>query len=55
MALAFERAQSGFARVRPCPATLDARFFPGGDSFFRALPHLHGTDGFFAASWQRER
>jgi len=55
VALAFERAQRGFARVRPCLTTLDERFFPRGELFFRALPHLHGTDGFFAASWQRER
>jgi 16S rRNA C967 or C1407 C5-methylase (RsmB/RsmF family) len=24
------------------------------DGFFRCLPHLHDTDGFFAAVWERE-
>jgi 16S rRNA (cytosine967-C5)-methyltransferase len=25
----------------------------GPDRFLRTLPHRHGTDGFFAAAWER--
>lgn len=52
VAIAFEQAWSGFARIRPCASSLDESFFRAG--FFKCLPHLHGTDGFFAASWIRE-
>jgi 16S rRNA (cytosine967-C5)-methyltransferase len=49
VALAFEAAHPGFARVAPAvdPAVL------GPDGFLRAFPHRHGTDGFFAARWVR--
>lgn len=51
VARAFEDAHPAFARVRPGldPALLDA------EGFLRAWPHLHGTDGFFAAAWERRR
>jgi 16S rRNA (cytosine967-C5)-methyltransferase len=51
VARALEQARSGFARVRPLAGQLGESFFRGG--FFTCLPHLHGTDGFFAAAWQR--
>jgi 16S rRNA (cytosine967-C5)-methyltransferase len=46
---AFEDLHPGFARVRPSahPDLLD------GEGFLHAWPHLHGTDGFFAAAWER--
>jgi 16S rRNA (cytosine967-C5)-methyltransferase len=48
VARAFEGAHPSFRRERPAaPAPL-----VGGDGFFRALPHLHGTDGFFGAVWR---
>jgi 16S rRNA (cytosine967-C5)-methyltransferase len=51
VALAVERAHPELARVAPpVPAAL-----VGADRFLRALPHLHGTDGFFAAAWARRR
>jgi 16S rRNA C967 or C1407 C5-methylase (RsmB/RsmF family) len=25
----------------------------GADLFLRTFPHRHGTDGFFAAAWER--
>jgi 16S rRNA (cytosine967-C5)-methyltransferase len=51
VALAVERAHPELARVAPpVPAAL-----VGADRFLRALPHLHGTDGFFAAAWARGR
>jgi 16S rRNA C967 or C1407 C5-methylase (RsmB/RsmF family) len=25
----------------------------GPDRYLRAMPHRHGTDGFFAAAWDR--
>lgn len=55
VALAFERASPAFARARPGDGWLDARFVEEAPSgpFFRALPHRHGTDGFFAAVWER--
>jgi 16S rRNA (cytosine967-C5)-methyltransferase len=47
VARAFEAAHPAFRRARP-----DApRELVGDDLFFRSLPHLHGTDGFFGASW----
>jgi 16S rRNA (cytosine967-C5)-methyltransferase len=48
-ALAFEAAHPDFGRVRP--AAPEA--FAAPDGFFRAWPHRHGTDGFFAAVWER--
>jgi 16S rRNA (cytosine967-C5)-methyltransferase len=47
VAAAFERAHPEFRRVRPGAGWLDERFVR--DGFFVALPHRHGTDGFFAA------
>ena len=46
VALAFERAHPEFLRRAPdlCPTT---------EGFFRCLPHLHDTDAFFAAIWER--
>ena len=46
LALAFERAHPEF--VRRAPTVCET-----GDGFFRCLPHLHDTDGFFAAIWDR--
>ena len=49
VALAFEAAHPGFRRVAPdAPAEV-----VGPDHFLRAWPHRHGTDGFFAAAWER--
>ncbi|MGC4001532.1 MAG: RsmB/NOP family class I SAM-dependent RNA methyltransferase [Anaeromyxobacter sp.] len=49
VALAFEAAHRGFRRVVPAldPAVLTA------EGFVRTWPHRHGTDGFFAAAWER--
>jgi 16S rRNA (cytosine967-C5)-methyltransferase len=47
VAAAFERAHPAFRRVRPGAGWLDESF--ARDGFFVALPHRHGTDGFFAA------
>jgi 16S rRNA (cytosine967-C5)-methyltransferase len=47
VAAAFERAHPAFTRVRPGAGWLDESFVR--DGFFVALPHRHGTDGFFAA------
>ena len=44
----FERAHPGFRREAPLFPSLSTP-----DGFFRVLPHLHGTDGFFAATWTR--
>jgi 16S rRNA (cytosine967-C5)-methyltransferase len=49
VALAFERAHPGFVRLRP--ALAGAALDP--DGFVRTWPHRHGTDGFFAAAWER--
>ncbi|MBS2022907.1 MAG: RsmB/NOP family class I SAM-dependent RNA methyltransferase [Deltaproteobacteria bacterium] len=54
VAIAFERAQPRFQRVRPAAAT--TFIVDGADTqgpVFRALPHLHDTDGFFAAVWHK--
>jgi 16S rRNA (cytosine967-C5)-methyltransferase len=49
VALAFEATHPGWCRVAPtAPAAL-----VGPDLFLRAWPHRHGTDGFFAAAWDR--
>jgi 16S rRNA (cytosine967-C5)-methyltransferase len=48
---AFEREHPAFERV---PADAPAAFV-GEDGLFRALPHRHGTDGFFGAVWRRLR
>ena len=49
VALAFEAGHPGWRRVAPAlpPAVV------GPDGFVRTLPHRHGTDGFFAAAWER--
>ena len=49
VAEAFEAARPGWRRVRPDgPAEV-----VGADLFLRTFPHRHGTDGFFAAAWER--
>ena len=51
VAEAFEAARPGWRRVRPDgPAEV-----VGPDLFLRTFPHRHGTDGFFAAAWERLR
>ncbi|HVE83325.1 MAG TPA: RsmB/NOP family class I SAM-dependent RNA methyltransferase, partial [Myxococcales bacterium] len=45
---AFEQTHPSFRREPPFPASCATP-----DGFFRVLPHLHGTDGFFAAVWTR--
>jgi 16S rRNA (cytosine967-C5)-methyltransferase len=47
VAEAFEAEHPGFARADALPG------LAGADGFLRLLPHLHGTDGFFAAAWTR--
>ncbi len=62
IAAAFSSAQPGFTSV-PVAAELlrlkvdDAAALCAGDSgrFLRLWPHRHGTDGFFAAVWQRQQ
>lgn len=50
LARAFEAAHPEFERLTPdVPEELVH------DGFFVCLPHRHGTDGFFAAVWQRSR
>jgi 16S rRNA (cytosine967-C5)-methyltransferase len=51
VAQAFAQAQQDFEPIPLALAGLPADLFPGG--FFRALPHLHGTDAFFAAGFRR--
>ncbi|HZN92634.1 MAG TPA: RsmB/NOP family class I SAM-dependent RNA methyltransferase, partial [Myxococcales bacterium] len=45
--LQFEAAHPGYRR-EPSPLLPSPT-----DGFFRVLPHLHSTDGFFAAVWTR--
>ena len=54
----FEQAHPGFKRL-PVQALLDGLSVPNAGRlctadglFLRLWPHLHGTDGFFAAVWQ---
>jgi len=51
VALAFERAHPRFRRELPGDAWLPASYVR--DGFFTSLPHLHDTDGFFAAVYSR--
>lgn len=56
---AFEAAQAGRFEAVPVPEVLAQARIPGGQSlvsegFLRTAPHLHQTDGFFAAVWQRQ-
>lgn len=51
VALAFEAAHPGFARVRPGEGWLPDDLVR--DGFFQSLPHRHGTDAFFAAVYER--
>lgn len=51
VAIAFEQASPGLARIRPARGSIGARFFRG--DYFTSLPHRDGTDGFFAAAWER--
>ena len=51
VAEAFGRQHPEFARREPGAGRLDPSLVRGG--CFAALPHLHGTDGFFAAVWER--
>ncbi len=46
IALAFERAHPEFRRLTPALCATS-------EGFFRCLPHLHDTDAFFAAIWER--
>lgn len=46
VALSFERSHPGFVRTLPDWAQEFA-----AEGFFKALPHQHNTDGFFAARW----
>jgi len=49
VAEAFEAARAGWRRIRPDgPGEVI-----GPDLFLRTFPHRHGTDGFFAAAWER--
>jgi 16S rRNA (cytosine967-C5)-methyltransferase len=48
VAAAFEALHPGFARIRPAAPAPTV----GEDLLFRALPHVHGTDGFFGAVWR---
>ena len=58
VAQSFERAQQAFEPVPAQQALEMARIEPtadmGQDSRLRLWPHRHGTDGFFAAVWQRK-
>ncbi|WP_243337222.1 RsmB/NOP family class I SAM-dependent RNA methyltransferase [Anaeromyxobacter soli] len=49
VALAFEAGHPEYVRVAPAadPAVIT------GERFVRTWPHRHGTDGFFAAVWER--
>jgi 16S rRNA (cytosine967-C5)-methyltransferase len=51
VAAAFGAQHPELAARPACPAWLDPTFADG--AWFRALPHRHGTDGFFAACWDR--
>ena len=58
VAQSFERAQTGFETVSANEALQQARI-DGVDGLkqgerLRLSPHRHGTDGFFAAVWQRK-
>jgi 16S rRNA (cytosine967-C5)-methyltransferase len=58
VAQSFERAQTGFETVSARQALEPARI-DGVDGLtqgerLRLSPHRHGTDGFFAAVWQRK-
>jgi 16S rRNA (cytosine967-C5)-methyltransferase len=49
VALAFEAAEPGWRRTPPAAPSQVL----SADGFLRTLPHRHGTDGFFAATWVR--
>ena len=49
VAVEFERAHPGFRRIHP--ALAGEALTPEG--FVRTWPHRHGTDGFFAAVWEK--
>ncbi len=49
VAVEFERAHPGFRRIQP--ALAGEALTPEG--FVRTWPHRHGTDGFFAAVWEK--
>jgi 16S rRNA (cytosine967-C5)-methyltransferase len=51
VAQAFELSHPHFQRVRPGEGWLPDHFLR--DGYFTSLPHLHGTDGFFAAVYRR--
>jgi len=50
VAEAFEQAHPEYRRVRPAAAPAET---VTPDGFVRTWPHRHGTDGFFAAAWER--
>ncbi len=52
VALEFERSHPEFQRVDPPASWLDPSC-RAPDGFVRTWPHVHGTDGFFAAVWTR--
>ncbi len=49
VAIGFERAHPAFRRIQPTPAGHALT----QEGFVRTWPHVHGTDGFFAAVWER--
>ena len=49
MALAFEATHPEYARI----ALESDASVRTPDGFVRTWPHRHGTDGFFAAGWER--
>jgi 16S rRNA (cytosine967-C5)-methyltransferase len=51
LVLAFEQRHPDFVRVRPGEGWLPDELVR--DGFFQAFPHRHGTDGFFAAVFER--
>ncbi len=52
VALEFERGHPDFKRVDPATSWL-AESCRTPEGFVRTWPHIHGTDGFFAAVWTR--
>ena len=51
-----EEVARAFASRRPDFTSSDALpGLSGGEGFLRLWPHRHGTDGFFAAAWERRR
>lgn len=58
IAQAFTEAQRGDFRLLPAAEVLEAAKVENAaslvkDEYLRLWPHRHGTDGFFAAVWER--